>query len=144
MIYTPLTKKAMIFAYQAHQGQTDKSGLPYIYHPMHIAEQMEDESTTVCALLHDVVEDTHYTLEDLIKQGYPSEIIEALSLLTHNKGIPYMDYVRKINSNKIASTVKLADLQHNSDLSRLEVIDDDALKRIEKYRKAMQILLGEK
>jgi guanosine-3',5'-bis(diphosphate) 3'-pyrophosphohydrolase len=144
MIYTPLTKKAMIFAYQAHQGQTDKSGLPYIYHPMHIAEQMEDESTTVCALLHDVVEDTHYTLEDLIQQGYPSEIIEALSLLTHNKGIPYMDYVRKINSNKIASTVKLADLQHNSDLSRLEVIDDDALKRIEKYRKAMQILLGEK
>ena len=144
MIYTPLTKKAMIFAYQAHQGQTDKSGLPYIYHPMHIAEQMEDESTTVCALLHDVVEDTHYTLEDLIKQGYPSEIIEALSLLTHNKDISYMDYVRKINSNKIASTVKLADLQHNSDLSRLEVIDDDALKRIEKYRKAMQILLGEK
>ena len=144
MIYTPLTKKAMIFAYQAHQGQTDKSGLPYIYHPMHIAEQMEDESTTVCALLHDVVEDTHYTLEDLIQQGYPSEIIEALSLLTHNKGIPYMDYVRKINSNKIASTVKLADLQHNSDLSRLEVIDDDALKRIEKYRKAMQIILGEK
>jgi (p)ppGpp synthase/HD superfamily hydrolase len=144
MIYTPLTKKAMKFAYQAHQGQTDKSGLPYIYHPMHIAEQMEDESTTVCALLHDVVEDTHYTLEDLIQQGYPSEIIEALSLLTHNKGIPYMDYVRKINSNKIASTVKLADLQHNSDLSRLEVIDDDALKRIEKYRKAMQILLGEK
>ena len=144
MIYTPLTKKAMKFAYQAHQGQTDKSGLPYIYHPMHIAEQMEDESTTVCALLHDVVEDTHYTLEDLIKQGYPSEIIEALSLLTHNKDISYMDYVRKINSNKIASTVKLADLQHNSDLSRLEVIDDDALKRIEKYRKAMQILLGEK
>jgi (p)ppGpp synthase/HD superfamily hydrolase len=144
MIYTPLTKKAMIFAYQAHQGQTDKSGLPYIYHPMHIAEQMEDESTTVCALLHDVVEDTHYTLEDLIKQGYPSEIIEALSLLTHNKDISYMDYVRKIKSNKIASTVKLADLQHNSDLSRLEVIDDDALKRIEKYRKAMQILLGEK
>jgi (p)ppGpp synthase/HD superfamily hydrolase len=144
MIYTPLTKKAMKFAYQAHQGQTDKSGLPYIYHPMHIAEQMEDESTTVCALLHDVVEDTHYTLEDLIKQGYPSEIIEALSLLTHNKDISYMDYVRKIKSNKIASTVKLADLQHNSDLSRLEVIDDDALKRIEKYRKAMQILLGEK
>jgi (p)ppGpp synthase/HD superfamily hydrolase len=144
MIYTPLTKKAMKFAYQAHQGQTDKSGLPYIYHPMHIAEQMEDESTTVCALLHDVVEDTHYTLEDLIQQGYPSEIIEALSLLTHNKDISYMDYVRKIKSNKIASTVKLADLQHNSDLSRLEVIDDDALKRIEKYRKAMQILLGEK
>jgi len=144
MIYTPLTKKAMKFAYQAHQGQTDKSGLPYIYHPMHIAEQMEDESTTVCALLHDVVEDTHYTLEDLIKQGYPSEIIEALSLLTHNKDISYMDYVRKIKSNKIASTVKLADLQHNSDLSRFEVIDDDALKRIEKYRKAMQILLGEK
>ena len=111
---------------------------------MHIAEQMEDESTTVCALLHDVVEDTHYTLEDLIKQGYPSEIIEALSLLTHNKDISYMDYVRKIKSNKIASTVKLADLQHNSDLSRFEVIDDDALKRIEKYRKAMQILLGEK
>jgi len=143
MIYTAMTKKAMKLAYEAHQGQTDKNGMPYIFHPAHLAEQMTDENTTVCALLHDVVEDTPYTLADLQAMGFPSEVIDALTLLTHDKSVPYMDYVRKIKTNRIASAVKLADLRHNSDLSRLDTVDDDALKRIKKYKQAMSILTGE-
>jgi Guanosine polyphosphate pyrophosphohydrolases/synthetases len=143
MIYTAMTKKAMKLAYEAHQGQRDKNGMPYIFHPMHLAEQMADENTTVCALLHDVVEDTPYTLAGLENIGFHPEVIEALTLLTHDKSVPYMDYVRKIKTNRIASAVKLADLRHNSDLSRLGTVDDDALKRVEKYRQAMSILAGD-
>ena len=138
-----MTKKAMKLAYEAHQGQTDKNGMPYIFHPVHLAEQMTDENTTVCALLHDVVEDTPYTLPDLRAMGFPPEVIDALTLLTHDKSVPYMDYVRKIKTNHIASAVKLADLRHNSDLSRLDTVDDDALKRVKKYKQAMSILTGE-
>jgi len=103
----------------------------------------ESHHTTVCALLHDVVEDTPYTLADLRAMGFPPEVIDALTLLTHDKSVPYMDYVRKIKTNRIASAVKLADLRHNSDLSRLDTVDDDALKRIKKYKQAMSILTGE-
>ncbi len=143
MIYTALTKKAMKLAYEAHLGQEDKNGMPYIFHPLHLAEQMKDENSTVCALLHDVVEDTPYTLSDLEGMGFPPEVIEALALLTHDKSVPYGDYVRRIKTNRIASAVKLADLRHNSDLSRLDTVDEPARKRVEKYRQAMSILTGE-
>ncbi len=118
----------------------DKSGMPYVFHPFHLAEQMTDEATTIVALLHDVVEDTDTTFEDLEKQGFGEEIISALKLLTHNDNTPYMDYVAEIKNNKIASAVKLADLKHNSDLTRLDVVDEKALKRKEKYEKAIKFL----
>ena len=89
------------------------------------------------------MEDTPYTLAGLENIGFHPEVIEALTLLTHDKSVPYMDYVRKIKTNRIASAVKLADLRHNSDLSRLGTVDDDALKRVEKYRQAMSILAGD-
>jgi (p)ppGpp synthase/HD superfamily hydrolase len=140
MIYTDLTKKALKLCFEAHKEQTDKSGMPYVFHPFHLAEQMADETTTVVALLHDVVEDTELTFEDLEKQGFNDEIIKALMLLTHEKSVPYMEYVGEIKKNKIATKVKLADLKHNSDLSRLSVIDEKALKRKEKYEKAIKFL----
>jgi (p)ppGpp synthase/HD superfamily hydrolase len=140
MIYTDLTKKALKLCFEAHKEQTDKSGMPYVFHPFHLAEQMADEATTVVALLHDVVEDTELTFEDLEKQGFNDEIIKALMLLTHEKSVPYMEYVGEIKKNKIATKVKLADLKHNSDLSRLSVIDEKALKRKEKYEKAIKFL----
>ncbi len=141
MIYTPLTKKAMKIAYAAHAGQTDKTGVPYIYHPMHLAEQMETEATVCAALLHDVVEDTDVTFADLEQEGFTLEIIEALNLLTHDPKMPYMDYVRAIKKNSIASAVKLADLRHNSDLTRMDTVDEWALKRTEKYNNAIALLL---
>ena len=140
MIYTGLTKKALKLCFEAHKEQTDKSSMPYVFHPFHLAEQMTDEETTVVALLHDVIEDTTTTFEDLEKQGFSGEIINALKLLTHDKNIPYMEYVGEIKKNKIATEVKLADLRHNSDLTRLNVVDEKALKRKEKYEKSIKFL----
>ncbi len=141
MVYTPLTKKAMKIAFDAHKDQTDKTGIPYIYHPIHLAEQMTDEISTCAALLHDVVEDTDITFDRLIAEGFPDAVIDALRLLTHDPAVPYMDYVKEIKSNPTATAVKLADLQHNSDITRLDTIDEWTKKRNEKYKNAMEFLL---
>lgn len=140
MIYTATTKKALKLCFQAHKEQLDKSGLPYVFHPFHLAEQMDTEDTTVIALLHDVVEDTDYTLDDLTKLGFSASIIEALALMTHDPKMPYLEYVEKISSNPLAAKVKLADLRHNSDLSRLDAVDSEAMARIEKYAAAIALL----
>ena len=140
MIYTPLTKRAMQLCYAAHAGQLDKSGIPYVFHPIHLAEQMQSEDATVVALLHDVVEDTHYTLEDLHQMGYPEQVIEAIRLMTHPEGVEYPEYVAAIKENPLAREVKLADLRHNSDLTRLDRIDTKALERAEKYKQAIALL----
>ncbi len=140
MIYTENTKKAMKLCFEAHKDQVDKSGLPYVFHPFHLAEQMTDETTTVVALLHDVVEDSPYTIEDLQRLGFEETILQALALLTHADGVPYMAYVAEIAKNPIAKAVKLADLRHNSDLSRLNVVDEKALKRFDKYKAAIALL----
>ena len=142
MIYTLLTKLAMTIAYKAHHGQIDHGGMPYIFHPYHLAEQMCDEYTTCAALLHDVVEDTDVTLEELAKL-FPKEVIDAVALLTHDDDTGYFDYVTAIKENPIARAVKQADLIHNSDQTRLEISEND-LDMIchykEKYRKALDIL----
>lgn len=143
MIYTDLTCKAMKLAYDAHHGQTDKSGLPYIFHPFHLAEQMTDEITVCIALLHDVAEDTDITIAELEKE-FPVDVTEALKLLTHDKNTDYFDYIRKIKESPAASVVKLSDLRHNSDISRLrnEQVrsSEKTAERTEKYRKAIEIL----
>ena len=143
MIYTPLTKKAMRIAYEAHCGQADKTGIPYIYHPIHLAEQMTDEITVCVALLHDVPEDTAITLEDLAKEGFPAAVLEAVALLTHDPAVPYLRYVRAIRKNSAATAVKLADLRHNCDLTRLDTVDDAARARVRKYKRAIKILCEE-
>lgn len=142
MIYTKLTNHAMKIAYRAHHGQVDKGGIPYIFHPFHLAEQMTDEYTTCVALLHDVVEDTDVTLEELAAV-FPQEVIDAVALMTHKEGVPYLEYVAAIRENPIAQAVKLADIAHNSDESRLDdpQANADALERWRaKYAKALQIL----
>ena len=145
MIYTLMTKKAMCLAYDAHHGQFDKSGIPYILHPVHLAEQMDDEISCTAALLHDTVEDTHITLEDLAKE-FPKEVVDAVSLLTHRKGTDYFDYVRAIGTNPVATRVKLADLAHNGDQSRCVGSDITPARMAawkEKYAKAKAILTKE-
>ena len=126
--------------YEAHQGQTDKSGIPYVLHPIHVAEQMTDEQTTIVALLHDVIEDTDYTLQDLEKMGFEQLVLDALALMTHKKGVPYLEYVAKLKDNPIARAVKLADLRHNNDASRLDTVDEKTKSRLEKYKAAIEIL----
>lgn len=140
MIYTELTKKALKLCFEAHKQQVDKAGMPYVFHPFHLAEQMDDEISTVCALLHDVIEDTDFTLELMSEIGFPKEVTDVLELLTHDEAVPYMDYVKRIKENPIARKVKIADLLHNSDISRLDSPDEDAIKRTEKYREALCIL----
>ena len=141
MIYTKQTKAAMKLCYKAHDGQLDRSGIPYVYHPIHLAEQMDDEDSTTVALLHDVVEDTPLTLEDLRTAGFSERVVEAVGLLTHDDAVPYLDYVRQIKGNPLAVKVKLADLAHNSDVTRMdhEPTEKD-LARLEKYRKARELL----
>ncbi len=143
MIYTELTKKAIKLCFTAHKDQVDKSGLPYVFHPFHLAESMDDEYSTVVALLHDIVEDCGYSFSDLEKLGYPKEVIDALKLLTHDSSVEYMDYVKKIKTNPLAKKVKLADLAHNSDLSRLDEVTLKDMERVKKYKKARELLLSE-
>ena len=142
MIYTQLTRKALRIAFDAHKDQIDITGLPYIYHPFHLAEHMTDELSVCAALLHDVVEDTMTTFDDLTAQGIPKAVIEILKLLTHNDAVPYMAYVQKIkdSGNETAIAVKLADLHHNSDVSRLDSVNEKTFARLEKYKAAVHIL----
>ena len=139
MIYTKLTKKAMIIAYNAHMNQFDKAGVPYIFHPIHLAEQMDTEAECAAALLHDVAEDTDITLEELA-EDFPEEVMDALRLLTRKKGEDYMEYVKRIKVNQIAVKVKIADLKHNSCISRIETVTEKDRERIKKYEEALELL----
>ena len=139
MIYTKSSKKAMKIAYEAHKGQLDKSGVPYIYHPIHLAEQMQTEDECIVALLHDAVEDTDITFEQLEKE-FSYTIIQALKLLTHDDSVEYLDYVRNLKNNQIARKVKLADLHHNKDVTRLEHLTQKDVMRDRKYTEAIKIL----
>ena len=141
MIYTELTMRAMVLAYNAHHGQLDKGGVPYIFHPIHLAESMDDEISACVALLHDTVEDTDVTIEQL-EQEFPPAVVEAIRLLTHEEGVEYFDYVRTIKKNPIAVKVKLADLSHNSDPTRVSN-QGNAEKRRAKYAAARKILTEE-
>lgn len=142
MIYTKLTNKALKIAYNAHHGQVDKGGIPYIFHPIHLAEQMDDEISCCAALLHDVAEDTEITLDDLARE-FPDEVMQVLHLLTHRKEVPYFDYVRSIRENPVAVKIKLADIDHNSDQTRCanSGMSEETLAYFRnKYETARQIL----
>ncbi|MBR3834872.1 MAG: bifunctional (p)ppGpp synthetase/guanosine-3',5'-bis(diphosphate) 3'-pyrophosphohydrolase [Lachnospiraceae bacterium] len=143
MLYTKLTIKAMRLAYEAHKEQFDKGGVPYIFHPYHIAEQLDEEYDVCVALLHDVVEDTEVTLEDLENAGFPKEVVEAVGLMTRDKETNYLDYVRRLKSNPIAKKVKLLDLAHNTDPTRLVEDKEKSASLLDRYAKAKAILLDE-
>lgn len=148
MLYTPLTKKALAFSYQAHHGVNDRTGVPYIFHPYEVALQLNDEVEVAAALLHDVVEDTEVTFDDLLSEGFPEEVVEVVRLLTHDDDVDYADYILslKASGNARAIRVKLADLNHNSNLLRIDEAErgsEKTLKRMAKYRSAQSILSGE-
>ena len=140
MIYTPMTKAALALCFAAHKDQVDKSGLPYVFHPFHLAEQMESEDEVCVALLHDVMEDSGLTADDLRAKGMNETVMDALLLMTHDPAVPYMDYVKQLAPNPIARKVKLADLRHNSDPSRLERMTERDLARAAKYAQAIALL----
>ena len=142
MIYSQKINWIMQTVYDLHSGQKDKSGVPYIYHIIHVAEQMNTEEETMVALLHDTLEDTKLN-PNTIKVIYGEHILEAVELLTHKKNEPYFDYIMKIKDNPLARKVKIADLKHNMDLTRIANPSDKDFKRVEKYKKALEILESE-
>lgn len=133
-------EKAIQIAVKHHEGQKDKGGKPYILHPLYVMSKVNTETEKIVAILHDVVEDSNYTTEDLINDGFSNEIIEALTLLTHNKSEDYFDYIYKIKQNKLAKTIKLEDLKHNLDITRLDTLDDKTIENLKKYWQAYKIL----
>ena len=139
MINTKLTRLASKIAYKAHEGQTDKAGVPYIFHPIHIAEQMDSEESCIVALLHDVIEDSDITLEILSKY-FNDDIITALRVLTKKENDDYVMYIKRVKTNKLATKVKIKDLEHNRDLTRLDEVTDKDRKRSMKYWEAIRYL----
>ena len=142
MFYSELINKAIDLAYSAHQGQKDKAGRPYFAHPFTVAMKMDTEAEICTALLHDVVEDTCITAEYL-RENFTPEIAEAVDILTHRDGESYDDYILKIKANPLARKVKLADIEHNMDETRLAGYPE-AMKeydtRRRKYEHAREIL----
>ena len=144
MIYTPMVNKAIRLLYEKHKDQVDKAGLPYVFHPFHVAESMQDEARTIVALLHDTVEDTDLTFEELEAMGFGTDVVDALKCMTHQHDEDYFEYVKRVGTNPIAIDVKLSDLAHNMDSSRLceieermskEELEKFNLKRASKYEK---------
>lgn len=141
MFYSDLVRKASLISFDAHKEDYDKSGYPYFMHPHTLAVQFDDEDTVCTALLHDVIEDhgDKYSFEYLKNEGFGENILNALNLLTHQKDIEYLDYVRKIRDNEIARKVKLADLKHNLDTRRA---NGQKPRKYDLYIKAVEILEG--
>lgn len=136
-----LIERAIAIALTAHSGQVDKAGATYILHPLRLMVQMDTEDEQLAALLHDVVEDSDLTLDDLRDEGLPESVLAALALLTHQAGEDYEDYVRRIADNPLARKVKLADLADNMRLDRIPNPTPKDLERLEKYREAQALLL---
>lgn len=125
---------------EVHKDHLDSEGLPLIFHLVHLAEQMTDEDSTVVALLHEVMEKGALTISDLRREGISEKDIEAISVLTYRGERQYIRYIRRIRENRIASLVKIADLKHDTDITRMDSISDENAKMIQKYEKALKVL----
>ncbi len=131
-----MLEKAILIATSAHQRQIDKAGKPYILHPLRVMFSRINETERICAVLHDVIEDTDITLDYLRNDGFSEEILSALDALTRRRNESYDEFIGRILNNKIACYVKLADLCDNMDLSRIKNPTEKDFQRVEKYRKA--------
>lgn len=137
-----LLEKAIAIAVSAHQGQRDRAGLPYILHPIRVMGRVNSVPQKTVAILHDVVEDTHWTLADLQREGFPQLILEAVDSVTKRQGEPYEDFVKRSAANPLGRTVKIADLEDNMDLRRLPAMNEEDQNRFPKYVNAWNFLTG--
>lgn len=135
-----MLSKAKNLATAAHAGQRDKGGQPYILHPIAVAGRMDTELEKVVALLHDVVEDTSITLHDLELAGFGEDVLAAIDAITKRPGEPYDSYIERVKQNRTACRVKIQDLRHNIDLSRITDPKPAGYARLEKYRNTLTIL----
>ena len=134
---------AVSIATRAHRGQKDKAGAPYLLHPLRMMLRMETEAAMMAAVLHDVVEDTEWTLERLREAGFSDEVLEAVDCLTHREGESYQQFVERVRTNRIARQVKIADLEDNMNVRRINQLGPKDLERLEKYHRAWRVLTGE-
>ena len=131
---------AVSIAAQAHKGQRDKAGAPYLLHPLRMMMRMSTEAAMMAAVLHDVVEDTDWTLERLREAGFSDEVLEAVDCLTHREGESYQEFVERVRVNPIARQVKIADLEDNMNIRRISQLGAKDLERLEKYHRAWCVL----
>jgi (p)ppGpp synthase/HD superfamily hydrolase len=134
-------ERAIQIAVQAHMGQKDKGGEPYILHPLRVMFKMHTDLERIVAVLHDVVEDSEWTLDHLRDEGFPDQVLAAVDCLTRRSNEPYEDFIERVQVNALARTVKIADLQDNLDASRLPELTDKDIERIRKYQKALTVLI---
>ena len=131
-----LLEKAIVIAVGAHRGQRDRYGAPYILHPLRVMSRLNSVTEKIVAILHDVLEDTNWTFQDLKREGFPDSVLAALDCVTKRDGEDYEEFVERSRSNPLARSVKLADLEDNMDLRRLPTITEEDKNRLEKYVKA--------
>ncbi len=136
-----MLKKAIDIAINAHAGQIDKAGQPYIRHLFRVMEKGKTEVEQICGLLHDLVEDTNWTFEKLKEEGFSDEIIEILHCVTKQHNENYSSFIERISKNKVATIVKLNDLEDNMNITRLKEIKETDCERLNKYLKAYHFLL---
>lgn len=134
-------ERALVIAAEAHQGTLDKGGAPYILHPLRLMQQMTTPDEQIVALLHDVVEDSPWTLDALRAEGFSEEIVSAIDGLTRREGETYDDFIARGVSNPVARRVKLADIEDNMDLRRLGDIGEKDLERLQRYQRARRAIL---
>ena len=140
--FETLLARAIALANQAHEGQVDKAGKPYISHPLTVMAQMNTPESKIVAVLHDAIEDSDLTITDLVRQGFPEFITDAISAITKLEGEQYEDYILRVKSNAIARQVKIADVTHNMDISRIANPTEKDFQRLEKYKKVLQELIS--
>ena len=135
-----LIEKSLQIALRAYSGKTDKAGREYILHPLRVMAKMNTEIEMSAALLHDVIEDSEITAEQLLAEGIPAEVVEAVQFLSKNEGEEYQDFVIRAKKNQLAAKVKIADIEDNIDVLRLQSLDDYDLARVKKYHSAWHLL----
>lgn len=135
-------EKAIAMAVKAHQGQLDRAGRPYILHPLAVMLRMETEEAMIVAVLHDVVEDSPLTLDDLRAAGFSDAVVAAIDALSNRAGESYPDFIERLSHNPLAVQVKLGDLQDNMDIRRLPEVGEKDIERLQKYRVAWRQLTG--
>lgn len=132
--------RAILVAVQAHHGQKDRYGQPYILHPIRVMMRVKTKKEKIVAVLHDVIEDSSLTLENLKAKGFSDEIVQAVDCLTKREGEPYEAHVDKARQNDLALPVKIADLEDNMDPKRIDVFSDEDKKRMARYHKTWTAL----
>lgn len=136
-----LLEKALAIATKAHEGQKDKAGAPYIFHPVRVSNRCRTDEEKIVTLLHDVIEDTNVTASYLLAEGFPSTIVEAILSVTRNENESYDDFILRSKQNPIGRQVKIHDLEDNMDITRLNQLTEKDLERLNKYLKSYRVLI---